>query len=204
MKTGNWARVAVGGIRHGLMVGRPALQADCTAMLGLRSRRRTRCAHCARSAQTAAASRITKRAEARRPQACASRRPTNRPCRMPPTALAALSAFVNDYGAPAKGRAGRSQHATAAQTTKLRRRVISAKRLLAGAKSAAAIAARASAPRHPIRRVCSNEANAVSEVRYATGDGREHRREVGAARRPPQWRAEACPHGTLLLGCLED
>ncbi len=203
MTTGGGWSIAAAGTRHGLMVGRSALQADSTAMLGLRSRRRTRCAHCVRFARTAAASQMWKRAEARRPQACASRRPTNRPCRVPTTALAALSAFVNCCRLIAKGCAGRSQRAYAAPTTKLRRRVISAKRLLAGAKSAAAVAARASAPRKPIRRVCPNEANAVSEVSYATGDGREHRREVGAKRRPPQWRAEACSHAPLLLRSLE-
>jgi hypothetical protein len=182
MKTPAHSSFAAGGTRHGLMVGRSALQADCTAMLGPRSRRRTRCAQCVRCARTAAASWITKRAEARRPRACASRRPTSRPCRVPPAALAALSAFVNVYGAPAEGRAGRSQRAYAAP------------------RSAAAVAARASAPRKPTRRICSSEANAVSEVSYATGDGREHRRGVGATRRPPQWCAEACPRGPLPLG----
>jgi hypothetical protein len=176
--------VAAGGTRHALMVGRSALQADCTAMLGPRSRRRTRCAHCVRFARTTAASWTTKRADARRPRACASRRPTNRPCRVPPTALPALSAHERIRGFTAKGRAGGPQRACAAP------------------RSAAAFAARASAPCHPTRRVCSNEANAVSEVSYATGDGREHRREVGAARRPPQWCAEACPHAPLLLRSL--
>src|SRR5439155_5156815 len=49
----------------GLLHGRSALQADSPAMLGLRSRRRTRCASFARSAQTTAASQITKRASTR-------------------------------------------------------------------------------------------------------------------------------------------
>ena len=177
--------VAAAGTRHGLMVGRSALQADSTPMLGLRSRRRTRCAHCVRCARTAAASWIRKRAEARRPQACASRRPTNRPCRVSTTALETSSACAQSNTVPAKGCAGRSRRASAAP------------------RSAAAVAARASAPRKPTRRVCPNEAIAGSEVSYATGDGREHRREVGATRRPPQRCAEACPHAPSPLGTIE-
>lgn len=184
MTTADIARVAVGCTRQGLMVGRSALPADFTPMLGLRSRRITRCAHRVRFARTDAASRFTKRAQARRPQACASRRPTNRPCRVPPTARVTPLDFAKSNALPAKGRSGRSQRAYAAP------------------RSAAAVAARASAPRQPIRRVCSNEANAVSVVSYATDDGREHRREVGAKRRPPQWRADACPHTPLRLRSL--
>ncbi len=44
------------------MLGRSALRTDCTAMLGLGSRRRTHCAHCVRFVQTAATSQSWMRA----------------------------------------------------------------------------------------------------------------------------------------------
>ena len=55
-------RVAPGGARRGLMVARSAHSADCTAVLGQGSRRRTRFTHCVRCAQTVATSQSTKRA----------------------------------------------------------------------------------------------------------------------------------------------
>ena len=55
-------RVAAGGTRQGLMLGRSALCADSAAVLGLGSRRTTRYVRCAHCAQTAAASQSTKRA----------------------------------------------------------------------------------------------------------------------------------------------
>ena len=54
--------VAAGGTRQGLMLWRSPLRGDSTAMLGPGSRRRTHYAHCVSSAQTTAASQITKRA----------------------------------------------------------------------------------------------------------------------------------------------
>jgi len=68
------------------MPGRSALQADSTAMLAPGSCRRTHYATCGRCVQTAAASQTTKRAIARRPWRCASRRPRNRPQRAAPAA----------------------------------------------------------------------------------------------------------------------
>ena len=56
------SRVAAGGARWGLMLGRSALCADSTAMLGPGSRRITRCVRCAHCARTDAASQLTKRA----------------------------------------------------------------------------------------------------------------------------------------------
>ena len=80
-------RIAAGGTRRGLMLWRSALRADCTALLGPGSRRRTRFVRFAHCAQTAAASQMTKRAlRARRPRPCAARRHRNRPRRVPPAA----------------------------------------------------------------------------------------------------------------------
>lgn len=79
-------RVAAGAARWGLLLGRSAWQADCTAMLAPGSCRRTHCAPCGRSVQTTAASQTTKRAGARRPWRCASRRPRHRPQRTAPAA----------------------------------------------------------------------------------------------------------------------
>ena len=80
-------RGAAGGTRSGLLLWRSALRADSAAMLAPGSRRETRFTHCVRSARTVAASQKTKRAlRARRPRRCASRRPTSRPPRAPPTA----------------------------------------------------------------------------------------------------------------------
>ena len=53
---------------------RSSLRADCPAVLGLVARRRTRCASCARCAQTTAPSQFTRRAFARGHKPCAPRR----------------------------------------------------------------------------------------------------------------------------------
>jgi hypothetical protein len=66
--------------------------------------RPTHCAHFVRCVQTTAASRSTKRADARRPRPCAPRRPTNRPRRVPPAARATvcvLRANTTDMSAKA-------------------------------------------------------------------------------------------------------
>ena len=87
-------RVAAGGTRQRLMLWRSSLRADCTAVLGPRSRGRTHCAHCVRCVQTNAASQLTKRAAARRPRPCAPRRHRNRPRRVPPAARAPAKLFA--------------------------------------------------------------------------------------------------------------
>ena len=102
-------RGAAGGTRWGLMVWRSALRSDCAAMLALESRRASRCAHCVRCARPSAASQSTKRARrARRLQCCASRRPTNRPHRVPPTAQQrAWCSTTSSSVSPARLGAGR-------------------------------------------------------------------------------------------------
>ena len=63
------ARSAAAQARPQGLVGRSALRADSAAMLASGSRRRTRTAHCVRSARTTAASQLTKRAARAYPDA---------------------------------------------------------------------------------------------------------------------------------------
>ena len=63
------ARSAAAQARPWGLVGRSALGADSAAMLASGSRRRTRTAHCVRSARTTAASQLTKRAARADPDA---------------------------------------------------------------------------------------------------------------------------------------
>jgi hypothetical protein len=96
---------------------------------------------------------------------------------------------ARDAGAPRCGLSGGRYPPGAisgATTTKLRRRVISAKRLLAGANSAAPGSARASALRCLTRRSCLNAVSAANEVSSAARPRCEQRSAVGAQRRPPQ------------------
>jgi len=107
---------------------------------------------------------------ARRPRRCASRRPRNRPCRVPPAAQAPRRHAGNEHrGAPAKARAGSRRRAYAQPTTKLRRRVISAKRLLAEAKSAGLVDRARSAPRQLTRRNCLTAVSTANEGSFSTG-----------------------------------
>jgi hypothetical protein len=104
-------RVAAGGIRRGLMLWRSALRADCTAMLGPRSRRRTRCVSCAHCAQTTAASQMTMRAARadRGPALLVATEiaPTGyRLPRVPPACFSTRKNIVPCKGAPAASPAG--------------------------------------------------------------------------------------------------
>ena len=134
------------------MLWRSALQADSTAMLAPGSCRRTHCATCGRCVQTAAASQFTKRAGARRPRHCASRRPRNRPQRAAPAATTTSSGLRGEHhrwfskGAPGQAEA----RLGGAEKRRARGRARSAHRLLT-------------------RRGCLNAATAGSEVSSATG-----------------------------------
>ena len=64
-------------------------------------------------------------------------------------------------------------------------------------RSAGLVAARASAHQQLTRRGCLSAANEVSVASSAAGHETEHRREVGAKRRPPQRSAAACPGAAL-------
>ena len=134
------------------MLWRSPLRGDCTAMLGLGSRRRTHYVRFAHCVQTAAASRLTKRAGARRPRPCAARRHRNRPCRVPPAARATRGGVPVEhlYGG-CKGAFGQV-----------------AARLWSAEKRRACGPAR-SANQYLTRRGCLNAANEVSVVSSATG-----------------------------------
>jgi len=90
-------RIAPCGTRHGLMVRRSALQADCTVLLGPVERGTTRYA-LTRCARTNAASQMGRRAlRARLARACAARRRTNRPCPVPPDAKSVPGLFGTEH-----------------------------------------------------------------------------------------------------------
>jgi hypothetical protein len=165
------------------MLRRSALRADCTALLGPRSRRETRSVRCALCAQTVAASQLTKRSlRSRRPRPCAARRRRNRRRRVPPAATSTtwgLRQACHDVGG--KGSAGRA-----------------AARMGGAEKRRARGRARTRALRQLTRRICLSAESAANEASYATGHETEHRRGVGARRRPPRISAAACPAGPLL------
>ncbi len=143
--------IAAGGTRQGLMVWRSALRADCTAVLSLASRRRTRFDRCAHYAQTTATSQITRRA-ARADSRLALLVATNRPCRVPPAARARLGCSRRKPPCVAQGRtrAGRGAPVRAP-------------------RSARPMASARSAHRELTRRRCLSAANAVNAKRV--GDG---------------------------------
>ena len=88
------------------LVGRSALRADSAAMLASGSHRRTRTAHCVRSARTTAASQLTKRAARADPDAAllaALKGPAAGPARRLrgcPIAKSAASGWDRDSGLP--------------------------------------------------------------------------------------------------------
>ena len=144
--------VAAGGTRQGLMLWRSALRADCTAMLGPGSRRRTHYASCARCVQTTAASQITKRAARADPGPALLVATEIAPAgyrlpRVPP-----LSSLLDkNLDVSAKARAGSRRRASAQP------------------RSAGLVARARSALRYLTRRGCLNGANAVRAVSSAAG-----------------------------------
>ena len=96
---------AVGALRRLRCGARPGV-APHNSLRSLRSLRSDRCGESVHEARCA-----------RRPQACAPRRPTNRPCRVPPAAKATWCWFSNatpPAGFAAKARPGRRQRACGA------------------------------------------------------------------------------------------
>jgi hypothetical protein len=118
---------------------------------------------------------------ARRPRLCASRRPRNRPHRVPPaahpTVLAVRSRATNACAKAGSGSLWRASEAP---------------------RSAGLVAARASAHQHLTRRGCLSAESAANEASSATGHETEHRRAVGAQRRPLKRSATDCPDPPLL------
>ncbi len=147
------ARVAAGGTRQGLMLGRSvaALRLRCGARPGvaphnsLRSLRSLRSDRCGESDHEARC--------ARRPQACAPRRPRNRPCRVPPAAKATMRGVPANDKPRCIGKGAGGQPAA---------------RLCAAEKRRARGRAR-SALRELTRRVCPSAVSAANVASYATG-----------------------------------
>jgi hypothetical protein len=111
---GVYAGKAASGRARPLSRRRSARRADYPALLGPAARGKTRCASCARCAQTAAASQFTKRAGARGHEPCAARRrpfapvPTRpQPCGQSCAAFEAHAGHRRlqaDASSPARGR----------------------------------------------------------------------------------------------------
>ena len=199
------ASVAAGGIRRGLMLGRSALRADSTAMLRAGSRRAARCANCVRSAQTCAASQITKRAARADPAPALLVAPQIAPagCRLPrghrrgvrrehlpgngvltisttrkPEAARRLRFLISAQRRREPGREPmqRPQRCTLG----------SPQRALRGAEERRPRGRARSALRDQTRRGCSSAVSAANVASSATGHVGEYRRGVGAQRRPPR------------------
>ena len=195
--------VAAGSARRRLMLRRSTLRADCAALLGPRSRRRTRFAHCVRCARTASTSQMTKRVlRTRRPRACAARRRRNRPRRAPPAASA--TARGSRPGRKARLQHHASPRAVRREACPLRRHSEGGRGRVAarvcGAEKRMARGRARSALRGLTRRICPSAANEVSVASYAAGRETEHRRAVGAtaptaeaSRRRPSATAFAAP-----------
>ena len=155
------------------------MQADCTAMLTPGSCRRTHCVRCAHFVQTAAASQITKRADARRPRRCASRRPRNRPQRAAPAATTTSGGLRGEHhrwfskGAPGQAEARlRGAEKVSRDTSGPGDRLCLANGRASwpGAACKARARGRArSAHRLLTRRGCLNEVSAANAVSSATG-----------------------------------
>ena len=156
------SRVAPGGTRQGLMLWRSALRADCTAMLGLRSRRRTHCANCVRSVRTAAPGQSTKRAARadRRPALLAATEIAPAGYRLPRATV--LGIRHERPRRPCEGAPGQDGAR------------------LGGAEKRRARGRARSALRHLTRRGCSSAVSKANEASSATGHETEHRRGVGA------------------------
>jgi hypothetical protein len=108
-------RIAAGGTRQGLMVERSTQRFDFAAVLGLGSRRTTRCVRCAHCARTGAASRFTKRAVRADPSRALLAAPQIAPAgyrlpRSPPVLVFATPTIA----VSAKARPGRRQRACGA------------------------------------------------------------------------------------------
>jgi hypothetical protein len=145
-----------------------SLRLRCDARSGVASQNSLRSLRSLRS--DIATSQMTKRAGARRPRPCASRRPRNRPCRNPPAARHPLwRAGPRTPTRLPQGRGwGYGRGASEAP------------------RSAGLLAARASALRKHTRRNCLSAVSEANEASFATGQEPEHRRGVSPQGEPPQ------------------
>ena len=161
-------RGAAGSARRGLMPWRSALRSDCAAVLGLQSRRKTRCVRCAHSAQTTATSQITKRAARADPGPAFLAAPQIAPggqrlarCRGGASCCMRHRRFSKGGSGQAGARLGGAEHRRARGRAPQARFV------------------------HLTRRDCLSGVNEVNAASFAAGREREKHRGVGAQRRPP-------------------
>ena len=133
---------------------------------------------------------------ARRLQACAPRRPINRPHRVPPAAQpTAVAVRMRDrHGAEDTTEAPPDLNATRGGCKGLSGQ---ASARLCGAEERSAQGRERSEPRHLTCRMCLSAVSEANVASYAAGPVREDRRGVGAQRRPPHRSAEACPGSPL-------
>jgi hypothetical protein len=173
-RRGGWYPVGA----HAGVVG-AARRLRCGAQPGVASRNSLRSLRSLRS-NTRDESVVDARC-ARRPWLCASRRPRNRPHRVPPaahpTVLAVRSRATNVCAKAGSGSLWRASEAL---------------------RSAGLVAARASAHQKLTRRDCLSVVPTGHAASSATGHKHEHRKAVGAQRRPLKRSATDCPDPPLL------
>ena len=186
---------SVGGSRRALPAGAHASAPSAAPRVPCSARVRGRCrtlyAHCVRCARTIASESVHEARCARCHEHCALRRFRNRPIGHHPPRGATWAAAPRERSRASsagtdRGLRGRRYPVgaiCAAATTKLRRRVISAKRLWAEAKSAGPGSARAARFVDKLAQLFEgSERSERSE--FCARPRPEHRSEVGAQRRP--------------------
>ena len=147
---------------------------------------------------------------ARRPQACASRRHRNRPCRVPPAASHGLGCSPRKTKTPlrrcaraGRGAPGRRREGQQGQSGPGDRLCLAygrASRPGAACKARARGRAR-SALRHLTRRGCSSAVSEANEASSATGHETEHRRGVGAPAPTAEVKRPGLPGRTFAAEC---
>ncbi len=169
---------------RGALVQRSARCADCAAMLGLVSCRRTRCVHFVHCAQTTATSQFTKRAAraATSPALLAAEQARRRP-----SARAFAGALVV-----------RERRAFHGGGCRGRRSPVGA--ICGATSSAGSGASRASALPELTCRSCLSAVNEVNAASSAARPRPEQQSAVAAALRPPRWES---PPGTACRDALE-
>ena len=186
-----WGRTAADGLRCGLIPWRSALCADCAAVLAQGACRRTRCVHL-RSLRSNSCGKLDHEARvsshARRPLCCAPRRHGNRPQRRPSAAVDRLgvcksrnrnaASSLGETVTPSKGK-GACEPAWSCLWGAEKRRAPGRAR------------AKTRALQDLACRSCLSGVNEVNGASSAAGRVPEHRREVCAKRRPPQWHDQA-------------
>ncbi len=178
-------------VGRGASLRRSPLRSDSPAVLGRMAHRGTHCVRFAHSVQTATVSQILKRAS----------RAAMRP--------ALLGAAEARRGPPGHGfaavvlvSASNTQHVPSS------RRAVSALGDFGGAEERSSKAGARSALQHLTHRSCLNGVSEANAVSSAVRPWSEHRREVGAQRRPPTYEPRAdtarrddasTPHATSPL-----